>query len=142
MDAYLNYDEETEEQKVKQMHLSRRLIKDRKNPYITYFRKEEFQIRYRFRKDAAMELTEMVGEVINISANSHSATPFLGSVVNTIASPHGSSSPQEGDLRLLGPPSGQGANGGDRSRNRRVPAHLRADSLATVPPTLPKKAVR
>ncbi|GFN74632.1 hypothetical protein PoB_000113800 [Plakobranchus ocellatus] len=39
------------------------------------------------------------------------------------------------DLRLSGPPSGQGAGGGARTRNRKVPADLRADSLATVPPT-------
>ncbi|GFO14567.1 hypothetical protein PoB_004107200 [Plakobranchus ocellatus] len=34
-----------------------------------------------------------------------------------------------------GPPSGQGAGGGARTCGRRVPAYLRADSLATVPPT-------
>ncbi|GFO34464.1 hypothetical protein PoB_006096900 [Plakobranchus ocellatus] len=45
--------------------------------------------------------------------------------------------PQQGDLRLSGPPSGQGAGGGARTRDRRVPADLRADSLATVPPTPP-----
>ncbi|GFO18061.1 hypothetical protein PoB_004456600 [Plakobranchus ocellatus] len=44
-------------------------------------------------------------------------------------------SPQQGDLRLSGPPSGQGAGGGARTRDRRVPVDLRADSLATVPPT-------
>ncbi|GFO12844.1 hypothetical protein PoB_003934900 [Plakobranchus ocellatus] len=44
-------------------------------------------------------------------------------------------SPQQGDLRLSGPPSGQDAGGGARTRDRRVPADLRADSLATVPPT-------
>ncbi|GFO15991.1 hypothetical protein PoB_004249600 [Plakobranchus ocellatus] len=44
-------------------------------------------------------------------------------------------SPQQGDLRLSGPPSGQGAGGGARTRDRKVPADLRADSLATVPPT-------
>ncbi|GFO47000.1 hypothetical protein PoB_007350500 [Plakobranchus ocellatus] len=44
-------------------------------------------------------------------------------------------SPQQGDLRFSGPPSGQGAGGGARTRNRRVPSDLRADSLATVPPT-------
>ncbi|GFO09357.1 hypothetical protein PoB_003586200 [Plakobranchus ocellatus] len=48
-------------------------------------------------------------------------------------------SPQQGDLRLSGPPSGQGAGGGARTRDRRVPADLRADSLATVPPTPPYK---
>ncbi|GFO15554.1 hypothetical protein PoB_004205900 [Plakobranchus ocellatus] len=41
-------------------------------------------------------------------------------------------SPQQGDLRLSGPPSGQDAGGGARTRDRRVPADLRADSLATV----------
>ncbi|GFN89178.1 hypothetical protein PoB_001568400 [Plakobranchus ocellatus] len=46
-------------------------------------------------------------------------------------------SPQQGDLRLLGPLSGQGAGGGARTRVRRVPADLRADSLATVLPTPP-----
>ncbi|GFO01673.1 hypothetical protein PoB_002817800 [Plakobranchus ocellatus] len=44
-------------------------------------------------------------------------------------------SPQQGDLRLLGPPSGQGAGSGARTRDRRVPADLRADSQATVLPT-------
>ncbi|GFN74088.1 growth hormone secretagogue receptor type 1 [Plakobranchus ocellatus] len=47
-------------------------------------------------------------------------------------------SPQQGNLRLSGPPSGQGAGGGARTRDRMVPADLRADSLATVPPTPPK----
>ncbi|GFO11057.1 hypothetical protein PoB_003756200 [Plakobranchus ocellatus] len=46
------------------------------------------------------------------------------------------SSPQQGDFRLLGPPSGQGTGSGTRTRNRRAPADLRAGSLATVPPTL------
>ncbi|GFO29196.1 hypothetical protein PoB_005570100 [Plakobranchus ocellatus] len=49
-----------------------------------------------------------------------------------------SSLQQQGDLRLSGPPSGQGAGGGARTRDRKVPADLRADSLATVPPTPPK----
>ncbi|GFN98579.1 hypothetical protein PoB_002508500 [Plakobranchus ocellatus] len=48
-----------------------------------------------------------------------------------------SASPQQGDLRLSGPPSGQGAGSGARTRDRMVPADLRADSLATVPPTPP-----
>ncbi|GFN85532.1 hypothetical protein PoB_001203800 [Plakobranchus ocellatus] len=46
-------------------------------------------------------------------------------------------SPQQGDLRLSGPPSGQGVGGGARTRDRMVPADLRADSPATVPPTPP-----
>ncbi|GFO48035.1 hypothetical protein PoB_007454000 [Plakobranchus ocellatus] len=46
-------------------------------------------------------------------------------------------SPQQGDLRLLGPPSRRGADGGVRTRARRVPADLSADSQATVPPTPP-----
>ncbi|GFO00676.1 hypothetical protein PoB_002718100 [Plakobranchus ocellatus] len=33
------------------------------------------------------------------------------------------------------PPSGQGACGGTRTRDRRVPADLKADSLSTVPST-------
>ncbi|GFO29738.1 hypothetical protein PoB_005624300 [Plakobranchus ocellatus] len=45
-------------------------------------------------------------------------------------------SPQQGDLRLSGSPSGQGAGGGNRTRDKRFPADLGADSLATMPPTL------
>ncbi|GFO34333.1 hypothetical protein PoB_006083800 [Plakobranchus ocellatus] len=41
-------------------------------------------------------------------------------------------SPQQGDLRLSGPPSGQGAGSGARTRDRRVPADLWADSQATL----------
>ncbi|GFN75036.1 hypothetical protein PoB_000154200 [Plakobranchus ocellatus] len=39
------------------------------------------------------------------------------------------------DLRLSGPPSGQGTGSG--ARTRRIPADLRADSQATVLPTPP-----
>ncbi|GFO44412.1 endonuclease-reverse transcriptase [Plakobranchus ocellatus] len=46
-------------------------------------------------------------------------------------------SPQQGDLRLSGPPSGRGAGSGARTRDRMVPADLRADSQATVLPTPP-----
>ncbi|GFO45226.1 pleckstrin homology domain-containing family d member 1 [Plakobranchus ocellatus] len=45
--------------------------------------------------------------------------------------------PEQGDLRLSGPPSGQGAGSGARTRDRRVPADFRADSQATVLPTPP-----
>ncbi|GFO21098.1 hypothetical protein PoB_004760300 [Plakobranchus ocellatus] len=45
--------------------------------------------------------------------------------------------PQQADLRLSGPPSGQGAGNGVRTRNKRIPTEIRADSLATVPPTPP-----
>ncbi|GFO34477.1 hypothetical protein PoB_006098200 [Plakobranchus ocellatus] len=38
-------------------------------------------------------------------------------------------------LRLSGPPSGQGAGGGARTRDRRVPVDLRADSLVAELPT-------
>ncbi|GFN92821.1 hypothetical protein PoB_001932700 [Plakobranchus ocellatus] len=44
-------------------------------------------------------------------------------------------SSQHGDLRLSGPPSGQGTSGGVQTYHRKVPADLREDSLATVPPT-------
>ncbi|GFO32304.1 hypothetical protein PoB_005880900 [Plakobranchus ocellatus] len=44
---------------------------------------------------------------------------------------------EKGDFRLSGPPSDPGACGSARTSDRRVPADLRADSLATVPPTLP-----
>ncbi|GFO45447.1 hypothetical protein PoB_007195200 [Plakobranchus ocellatus] len=42
----------------------------------------------------------------------------------------------ECDPKLSGPPSGQGAGGGARTCDRRVPVELRADLLATVQPTL------
>ncbi|GFO28954.1 hypothetical protein PoB_005545900 [Plakobranchus ocellatus] len=43
-------------------------------------------------------------------------------------------SPQlAGDLRLSGPPSGPGAGDWVRTRDRRVPADLRAHLLSTVP---------
>ncbi|GFO03394.1 hypothetical protein PoB_002989900 [Plakobranchus ocellatus] len=38
-------------------------------------------------------------------------------------------SPPQGDLRLSGPPSGKGAGGGVRARDRMIPADIRADSL-------------
>ncbi|GFO06670.1 hypothetical protein PoB_003317500 [Plakobranchus ocellatus] len=43
--------------------------------------------------------------------------------------------PLQGDIRLSGPPRGQGAGRGARTRKRRVPADIRADKLTTVPPT-------
>ncbi|GFO14395.1 hypothetical protein PoB_004090000 [Plakobranchus ocellatus] len=48
-------------------------------------------------------------------------------------------SPQQGDLRLSGPPSGQGTGSGARTRDRRVPADLRADPQATVLPAPPRQ---
>ncbi|GFO08697.1 hypothetical protein PoB_003520200 [Plakobranchus ocellatus] len=45
--------------------------------------------------------------------------------------------PQQGDLGLSGPPSGEGAGGGARTCDRSVPADFRADSLPTVPPMSP-----
>ncbi|GFO25518.1 hypothetical protein PoB_005202300 [Plakobranchus ocellatus] len=45
---------------------------------------------------------------------------------------------QQGDLRLSGLPSDQGTGGGARTRNRRIPADLRADSLVIEPPKPPK----
>ncbi|GFO09216.1 hypothetical protein PoB_003572100 [Plakobranchus ocellatus] len=43
-------------------------------------------------------------------------------------------SPWTSHPRLSGPPSGRGAGGEARTRDRRVLADIRADSLATVPP--------
>ncbi|GFN87021.1 hypothetical protein PoB_001352700 [Plakobranchus ocellatus] len=42
---------------------------------------------------------------------------------------------------LSGPPSGQDNGGGARTRDRRVPVDLRADSLSTLPPKPPEKEV-
>ncbi|GFO29720.1 hypothetical protein PoB_005622500 [Plakobranchus ocellatus] len=44
-------------------------------------------------------------------------------------------SPQQGDLRLSGLPSDQGACGGARTCDKRVPADFSTDLLATGPPT-------
>ncbi|GFO18286.1 hypothetical protein PoB_004479100 [Plakobranchus ocellatus] len=43
-------------------------------------------------------------------------------------------SPQQGDLRLSGPPTGQGVGGRARTRDRRALADLWADLLPTMPP--------
>ncbi|GFO40818.1 hypothetical protein PoB_006732300 [Plakobranchus ocellatus] len=46
-----------------------------------------------------------------------------------------SSGPQQGDVRFSDIPSAQGAGDGARTRDRMVPADLRADTLTIVPPT-------
>ncbi|GFO45059.1 hypothetical protein PoB_007156400 [Plakobranchus ocellatus] len=61
---------------------------------------------------------------------------FWASVVNKFGLLY-KASPQQGDLRLLGPPPGRGAHGGAGTRDRRIPACLRADSLSTMPPMSP-----
>ncbi|GFO42530.1 hypothetical protein PoB_006903500 [Plakobranchus ocellatus] len=43
--------------------------------------------------------------------------------------------PQQRDLKLSGLPPGQAADDEARARDRKVPASLRADSSASVPPT-------
>ncbi|GFO33881.1 hypothetical protein PoB_006038600 [Plakobranchus ocellatus] len=59
----------------------------------------------------------------------------IGLYLHLVFSKKRAASPQQDDLGLFGPPSGQGAGGGARTRDRKVPADLRADLLATVPPT-------
>ncbi|GFO36903.1 hypothetical protein PoB_006340800 [Plakobranchus ocellatus] len=59
----------------------------------------------------------------------------------TVPSASSTPCPHQGDLRLSGPPSGQGVGGGARTRGRRFPADLRTDSLATVPSTPPNKEI-
>ncbi|GFO37731.1 hypothetical protein PoB_006423600 [Plakobranchus ocellatus] len=46
-------------------------------------------------------------------------------------------SPQQGDPRLSGPPSVQATGDTARTRDRKVPADHRADSLSTMPPPPP-----
>ncbi|GFO46705.1 hypothetical protein PoB_007321000 [Plakobranchus ocellatus] len=48
---------------------------------------------------------------------------------------NGEVSLQQGDLKLSGAPSGQGACGESRTSHRRIPEDLRADLLSTVPLT-------
>ncbi|GFN81138.1 hypothetical protein PoB_000764400 [Plakobranchus ocellatus] len=64
-----------------------------------------------------------------------SLTPVPPTLLSEMINPDHSLSLQQGDLRLSGPPSGQGTGDGARTRDRMVPADLRADSLATVLPT-------
>ncbi|GFN88977.1 hypothetical protein PoB_001548300 [Plakobranchus ocellatus] len=42
---------------------------------------------------------------------------------------------KDGDLKPSGPPHSQDADSGARTRGKRVPANLKADSLSTEPPT-------
>ncbi|GFO35860.1 hypothetical protein PoB_006236500 [Plakobranchus ocellatus] len=68
----------------------------------------------------------------------HDATNVAQKSFQDVALPHVGSDParpKQGDLRLSGPPSGQGGGAEARTRDGIVPADLRADSLATVPPT-------
>ncbi|GFO40342.1 hypothetical protein PoB_006684700 [Plakobranchus ocellatus] len=62
---------------------------------------------------------------------------FSGFISQQVNKRQRRTSPQQGDLRLSGPPTGQGAGGGAQTRDRRIPADIRADSLAIVPPTPP-----
>ncbi|GFN86699.1 hypothetical protein PoB_001320500 [Plakobranchus ocellatus] len=79
--------------------------------------------------------------MLSTAQGASSPTVTVSVPVSVPASP-GQASPQQGDLRLSGPPSGQGAGSGVRTRDRRIPADIRADSLATVPPTLPTTTER
>ncbi|GFO05066.1 hypothetical protein PoB_003157100 [Plakobranchus ocellatus] len=73
---------------------------------------------------------QFIPQLFSLSVKSSSAVFFFPYVTDTR-----NKSPQQGDLRLSGPPSGQGASSGARTRDKRVPADLRADSQATVLPT-------
>ncbi|GFN93862.1 hypothetical protein PoB_002036800 [Plakobranchus ocellatus] len=46
----------------------------------------------------------------------------------------GIASSEQGDLRISGPPSRQGADGRARTRKNRIPECLRVESLSTLPP--------
>ncbi|GFO28598.1 hypothetical protein PoB_005510300 [Plakobranchus ocellatus] len=62
-------------------------------------------------------------------------TCTLADIYGCVARCTALTSSQKGDLGLSDPSSGQGADGGARTRDRRFPVDLRADSLATVQPT-------
>ncbi|GFO27111.1 hypothetical protein PoB_005361600 [Plakobranchus ocellatus] len=81
----------------------------------------------------------------NVDRRAKSMGPILFPVSNSpnltsleLGLPYGATIPHQGDLRLQGPPSGRGADCGARTRDRWIPADLRAESLATKPPTSPK----
>ncbi|GFO44452.1 hypothetical protein PoB_007095700 [Plakobranchus ocellatus] len=63
----------------------------------------------------------------------------IGGTLASDSARRSAASPQQGDLKLSCPPSGQGAGDGAQNRDRRVPVDLRADTLATEPPTPPRK---
>ncbi|GFN98093.1 hypothetical protein PoB_002459900 [Plakobranchus ocellatus] len=52
---------------------------------------------------------------------------------NVIAGFQAVVSPQQGGLRLSGPPSGQSTGSGARTCEKMIPAYIRADSLTTAP---------
>ncbi|GFO36584.1 hypothetical protein PoB_006308900 [Plakobranchus ocellatus] len=73
---------------------------------------------------------------IDVSEQLRSSTLTLQvdvQVVDVYCQPSRSS--RQGDLRLSGPPTSQDDDDGARTRNRRVSADFRVDSLATEPPT-------
>ncbi|GFO01954.1 mRNA-decapping enzyme 1b [Plakobranchus ocellatus] len=80
-------------------------------------------------------ISEIIDRAVKVTLYKFSQQHSKWSVTDIEGSLFVYRSPQQGDFRLSGPPSGQGADGGVRTRDRRVPADLRADSLATVPPT-------
>ncbi|GFO10914.1 hypothetical protein PoB_003741900 [Plakobranchus ocellatus] len=58
-------------------------------------------------------------------------------MINTNRKTISPASPQHGDLRLSGPPSGQSVSDGTRTRYIGAPADLKEDSLSAVPRTPP-----
>ncbi|GFO03957.1 receptor-type tyrosine-protein phosphatase kappa [Plakobranchus ocellatus] len=74
-------------------------------------------------------------QAINNSCEDHSANAALRNVLLNIKQDVVTSSLQHGDIRLLGPPSGQGGGDGTRILDNTFPANLRANSLSTVPAT-------
>ncbi|GFO05187.1 hypothetical protein PoB_003169200, partial [Plakobranchus ocellatus] len=81
--------------------------------------------------------TMMNGDFFEILKGKSTGAPHFTSRAMTGKKQDSRGNPQLRDLRFSGPLSDQGAGGGARARNRRVPADLRADTLITVPPQTP-----
>ncbi|GFO15834.1 nuclear receptor subfamily 2 group e member 1-like [Plakobranchus ocellatus] len=92
---------------------------------------------FRFYTPGLQASTEVqrLQEKAHLNLISHCSRTYPGDVLRTNRFLLILPSPQQGDLRLSGPPPGQGAGGGVRTRDRRVPADLRVDSVATEPLT-------
>ncbi|GFO37626.1 hypothetical protein PoB_006413100 [Plakobranchus ocellatus] len=88
-------------------------------------------------RDIRFSWTEALSKSCNIYFNNMKELAPLRSKISRSDFPFQlvQASPEQGDLKLSGLLSGQGADGEIRTRDRRVYVDLSADSSTTVPPT-------
>ncbi|GFO27632.1 hypothetical protein PoB_005413700 [Plakobranchus ocellatus] len=82
-----------------------------------------------------LENARFCTEDVGVTVDSKPALKFAGTLLSPFRAPPSALSPQQSDLRLSGPSSGQGTGGGAQTRDRGIPADIWADSLATMLPT-------